>query len=342
MFSTNTNLCAVLASSMIAGSAAADQLNIYNWSDYTPPELIEKFEAETGIDIVLDTYDSNETVLAKLQSGGAGYDIVVVSHDFVPIFISEGLLQSADVSELNGYDNIEERWKSPEWDPGNVYSAPWLWGKTSFAYNTSVYDEPVTSLEVLFNPPEEMAGKTVMFGSPSEVISLAQVYLGLPHCETDPAKMAPVAELLENQREALLAYNSSGTIERLVSSEAYMHQMWDGTAIRARLQNPDVQFVAGEEGTVGWFDSIVIPKDAPNYDNARQFMSFVMQPENAAIMSNFNYYNNAIPASAEFFNDDMRTANELIIPAGYNVSFPPACPPEATALMDRLWTRLKR
>ena len=127
-----------------AGSAAqaGGDLFIYNWTDYTNPDLIKKFEAESGVKVTLDTYDSNETLLAKLKSGSAGYDIVVVSSDFVPIFAKEGLIQKIDAAKLPGYDNIKDRWKSPAWDKDNAYTIPYDWGLTSVAVNTKFVKDP--------------------------------------------------------------------------------------------------------------------------------------------------------------------------------------------------------
>ena len=134
-----------------AGPAAAgEELFIYNWSDYTAPEILAKFEQETGIKVTLDVYDSNETLLAKLKAGNAAYDIVVPSHNFVPILIKDGLLQPIDAPKLGNYANIDDRWRNPEWDPGNRYTVPWMWGTTSFAVDTAVYKGPTDSAALLF------------------------------------------------------------------------------------------------------------------------------------------------------------------------------------------------
>ncbi len=163
-----------LAASFAAPPAKADSdvLHIYTWTDYTSPDLIKKFTAETGIKVTIDTYDSNETLLAKLKAGGAGYDIVVVSNDFVPIFVSQGLIQKADVSSMPNFTHLETRWKARAWDPKAEYTVPWQWGTTSFAYDTAVYPGPVDSLGTLFNPPTALQGKISMLGAQSEVVNI--------------------------------------------------------------------------------------------------------------------------------------------------------------------------
>ena len=146
---------AAAATMLTMGLAKADgELFIYNWTEYTPPELITKFEKETGIKVSVDTYDSNETLLAKLQAGATGYDIVVPSQNFVPILINEGLIQKVGVHKLPNFKNMEDRWQFPEWDPQQEYSGPWQWGTTSFSYNSEIYSGKGASLKEFFEPSE--------------------------------------------------------------------------------------------------------------------------------------------------------------------------------------------
>src|ERR1700712_5219142 len=168
-----------------ACAEAAGNLFIYNWTDYTSPDLIAKFEKETGVKVTIDTYDSNETLLAKLKSGSTGYDIVVVTSDFVPIFINQGLIQKVEAAAMPGFANIEARWQSPAWDKGNAYTIPYHWGVTAYAVNTKFIKEPADSLALLFDPPPEAKGKVGMLAAASEVMSLAELYLGLAPCQPD-------------------------------------------------------------------------------------------------------------------------------------------------------------
>ncbi len=193
--------CITASAALFAASTtyAQEELYLYNWTDYTSPELIEKFESETGIDVTLDTFDTNETLLAKLKSGGATYDIVVPSHNFVSIMVEEDLLQPVNVQELDGYENLDPRWRDPQWDPGNKYSVPWQWGTTSYAVDTAVYDGPIDDYEVLFEPPESLQGSIGMMNSPDDVINMALVYMGEPTCNQDPETMQRVLELLQGQ-----------------------------------------------------------------------------------------------------------------------------------------------
>jgi spermidine/putrescine transport system substrate-binding protein len=321
---------------------AQGELFIYNWTDYTNPELITKFEAETGIKVTLDTYDTNETLLAKLKSGAAGYDIIVPSHNFVPIFIAEGLLEPVNAASLPGYANIDPRWQNPQWDPGNVYTIPWQWGTTSFTINTEKYTGPADSLALLFEPPAELQGQIGMFNSPDEVMAMAEIYLGLPACNESVEDMKKVQELLVAQKPFVKLYSSENIYERMAAGEVLMHQQWNGSAMRARAENPAVQYVFPKEGVVTWMDNLAVAKGAPNKDNAVKFIEFMMQPENAGLQSNFARYANGIAGSEAFMDADLSSAPEIGIPEGVEARFTPSCSAAAIELQDRVWTKVKQ
>jgi spermidine/putrescine transport system substrate-binding protein len=328
--------------SLASFSFAEGELFIYNWSDYTSPELIEKFEAETGIKVTLDIYDSNETLLAKMKSGATGYDIIVPTNSFVPIFIAEGLLEPINATELPGYENIDPRWQNPQWDPNNVYTIPWQWGTTSFAINTKVYTEPVDSLQVLFEPPDVLQGDVGMFNHPEDPIQLALTYYGYPLCSESTDEMRQVQDLLLAQKPFVKVYNSETLSDQLVAGEINIASMWNGATMRARLQNPDIQYIYPKEGVLGWMDNLALAKGAPNKENALKFMEFMLQPENAAIQSNFARYSNGIIGSEEFMDDELSTAPEVVPPADAKIIFSSACPEAAIQLSDRVWTKLKQ
>ncbi|MCX8256161.1 Putrescine-binding periplasmic protein [Beijerinckiaceae bacterium RH AL1] len=335
----------LLALALIATAAparAGGDLFIYNWTDYTAPALIEKFQKETGIKVTVDTYDSNETLLAKLKAGGANYDIVVISSDFVPIFIAEKLIQKIDGPKLDGFQNIEARWRGPAWDKGNDYTVPFDWGVTSFDVNTKYVKVPVDSLKTLFEPPPEAKGRVGMLSAPTEVMSQAELYLGLPPCQTDTANMKKVSSLLEAQSGAVKVYASDGAIEREASGETWIIQIWNGDAARARLANPDIRFVFPKEGVVGWMDNMAIPTSAKNPENARRFMAFLLRPENAALSENFTHYSSAITGVGPFLDPALRDAPELNVPKDTKIVFSPTCPAPAIKLIDRVWTKLRR
>jgi spermidine/putrescine transport system substrate-binding protein len=339
-FLTPLVVFAIMASASAA--RAGGQLFIYNWTDYTAPKLIEKFEKETGIKVTIDTYDSNETLLAKLRTGSSGYDIVIGSSDFIPIFVDQKLIQKIEASKWSDYKNIDSRWRSPKWDPNNDYTIPFGWGVTSYAINTKFIKEPADSLKLLFEPPAAARGKVGMMGAPTEVASMAEVYLGLAPCQTETSNMKKVAALLEAQAPFVKVYASDGIIERLSSGETWIQQTWNGDAARAHLANPDLKFIFPKEGAVAWMDNVAIPADARDPDNARIFLHFLLKPENAALSANFTHYASAIAGVDPYLDPSLRDAPEMKVPADLKLSFTPPCSPRAIDLIDRVWTRLKR
>lgn len=335
-------LVAIAALVAMGGTSAraGGELFIYNWTDYTSPDLIKKFEKETGISVTLDTYDSNETLLAKLKQGGSGYDIVVPTHNFIPIFIKEGLIQKINAKTLKGYSNIESRWKGPSWDPENAYTIPWQWGTTSFTVDSAVYKGDINTYKVLFEPPPELQGKIGMFKTPDEVIPMAEIYLGLPLCNENPDDMKKVLALLEKQKPYVKVYNSDGILERLVSGDTAIHTNWNGYSMRARKQRSTLRYAYPREGVLTWFDNIAVPTTAKNYKNALKFVEFMLQPKNAAIQSNFAGYSNGIAGSRAFMKEELKAAPEMNPPADMKSVFTKTCPEKAIKLTDRVWTKL--
>jgi spermidine/putrescine transport system substrate-binding protein len=336
------NLAGALFALAMPSAALADnnELHLYNWTDYTAPELIKKFEKETGIKVTIDTYDSNETALAKISSGASGYDLIVISNDFVPIFVKQRLFK--DVAAMPNFKNLEPRWQKRSWDPDGKYSVPWMWGTTSYSVDTAVYKGPTDSLQPLFQPPADLKGKIGMFGSPSEVISLALVYMGKPQCNTDPADLKALDALLEAQKPFVKVYNSDGTVERQVSGETIMHQQWSGKAENTRVQKSTVKYVYPKEGIIAWMDNVAVPASSTNVAGAKKFLNFLMDPENIALEQVSTGYQSAVVGSNKYLPPELGNSPEFNPPADLKTVFAPACPEKATKAYDRIWTNLRQ
>lgn len=344
-----TALTATAASvfALAAGLAQAEgQLHIYNWTDYTSPEMIEKFEAETGIDVTLDTYDSNETLLAKMQAGATGYDIIVPSHNFIPIYIAEGLVQEIDVAAMPNFANVEDRWKSPAWDPEQKYSVPFHWGTASVAYRRDLYGKDLESYGEFFEPDEAVSGRISVFKTPEEIVNHAHLYLGQKFCNEDPEAMQRVQDLLIAQKPHVMAYSSEGMNDRLLNGDAIISNHWNGYAFKGRQlaeeAGTDLVYAYPKEGVIGWADGLMIPKSATNVENAKIFMNFIMDPENMGMQSNFAGYGGPIKGQEAFMTEELRTAPEIILPENAKVVFSFACNAKAQSLIDRVWTNVLR
>lgn len=336
---------AMLAAMIATGSAnAADKLSIYHWFEYIPEELLQKFTKETGVEVTMDTFDSNEAMLASLKAGSLGsYDVAVPSDYMVKILLDGDMLQPFEKSELKNFDNIDGPWKDPSFDPGRKHSVPYQWGTTSFAVNRDLYKGDINTTDMLFNPPAELKGKINMLDSQGEVILMAQLHLGIDQCSTNRDDVKKLDALLQEAKGSWASFNSDGAKDVLVSGDAAVGQIFNGFATKAREEGAKIEYAFPKEGYVAWMDNIVLLKDAPNRASAIKFMDFMLKPENAAAVSNYAQYKAGVTGAEAHFEDTIKNSPELNAPEGSpDGTFIQACSQEAQALYDAVWTRLKK
>jgi spermidine/putrescine transport system substrate-binding protein len=334
-------LTAILA--LTASTASAEGvLNLYNWGNYTSPELLEKFKAETGITVTVTDYDSNDTALAKIQAGGHGFDLVVPSANYVPIYVELGLIQQLDLSRLPHHGNIAPEWVNVDWDPGRTFTVPWQLGMTGVAVNTSVYGGDINTSSIWLEPPAELVGKINVTPEMNDVIAMAVMYVGGDLCTDDLEVLRKVRDLLMAAKPSWLSMDY-GMTERMAAGDVGATVYWNGAMMRSRIENPAVAFGFPREGYPIFMDSVALLSDAQNVDEAYAFMDFIMQPENAAMISAFARYANGIAGSEEFMPADMKDAPELVVPEEFRAAgkFLPACPASAVELYTAIWTELQ-
>ena len=208
------------------GAQAEGSLHIYAWADSISPELVTKFETETGMKVTMDSFSSNEDALTKLQAGSSGYDIVTPSQHFVKIMADQGLLEDIDANGLAAFKQVDPKWAGQWWDPANEYSIPLAVGTAGFAVNRDVYKGPIDSWKVLFEPGTDLQGKIAMLSYPDEIIGGAELYLGIPFCTEDSAEMKKVYDLLAAQKPFVTAYSSDNIETRLGNAEVAAHFWW--------------------------------------------------------------------------------------------------------------------
>ncbi|CUH67774.1 Spermidine/putrescine-binding periplasmic protein precursor [Thalassovita gelatinovora] len=342
----NSKLFKAAVTSVIALTAvqaqAEGKLNIYNWGNYTNPEMIKKFEAQYDIDVTLDGYDSNETMLAKVKEGGTGYDIVVPGDYMVAIMVEEGLLAEINASEMDNFKNLDPNWIDVYWDPGRKYSVPYQWGTTSFTVDADVYGGDINTLEIVFNPPAELKGRINMLNDMNDVINAGLRYLDYPRCNSNPEQMKQLLDLLLKAKDDWRTMDYA-VIEKLTSKDVDLSQSWNGAAMRARNDRPTLKYAYPKEGFTGWMDNVAVLADAPNMENAKLFVNFMMDPENAALTSNFARYANGVLGSDKFMDAEMLDAPEIVMPADAPApDFVKPCDQDVVELYNKVWTRLKQ
>ena len=345
---------------LMASLATAEEVRVYNWSDYIDEGLLTKFEEETGIDLIYDVFDSNELLETKMLAGGSGYDVVVPTGTFLQRQIQAGAFQKLDMSKLSNKDNmwdvIEKR--TAQYDPGNEYSINYMWGTTGIGVNTGKVtevlgaDAPISSLDLVFNPEnmEKLASCGVHFlDAPTEMIPAALTYAGLDPDRKDDEALAVAEETLMAVRPYIQKFHSSEYINALANGDICVAFGWSGDILQARDRaaeadnGVEVAYNAPVEGALMWFDQMAIPVDAPNPEAAHTFLNFIMDAQNMAAASNYVYYANGNAASKEFLVEDVigDTAiypDEATLEKLYTVT---PFPPREQRSLTRMWTKVK-
>ena len=319
---------------------AAGTLNILHWAEYAPPEMYEKFEKEHDVKINLDYMDSNDHMLAKVKVGKSGYDIAAPSDYMVKILIDEGLLDKVQPNKFSNFKNVDPIWIDVYYDKGREYSVPWAFGWTGIAVDTDKYKGDINTWAIVLDPPEELKGRISVLSESIELVNAAQFYLGIEPCSKDPKDLKAINDLLVKAKPSWRTITNDLPI--ISSSDVDVIHQWNGDIMKARLENrPSLKYGYPKEGSLAWTDSIVVLKDAPNKENAKLFMNFMMEPENAAMMSNFTRYPNPIKGSGKFMDKVLSTAPELNPPEGVTLPITLLlCDQETLDIYNKIWTNL--
>ncbi len=330
---------------LLASPAFAEgELKVYHWFEYIPQELVDKFTAETGIAVTIDTYDSNESMLASLKAGKLGqYDVAVPGDYMVQIMGAEGLLDTFTPEELPNFGNIDPKWVDVPFDQGRKSSIPYQWGTTAFSVNRDVYKGDINSLSMIFNPPEELKGKINVLDSQGEVLALGSIYMGIPQCSTDKTQLKALSDMLVAAKANWASFGSDTAKDVLVSGDAAAGMIYNGFSAKARAEGAHVEYAYPKEGYVVWMDNMVLLKDAPNRDNALKFMNFLLEPENAAAVTNYAAYTSGVVGVEPFLDEAIKSSPETNPPADAPAgSFVLVCDEATQKLYDAIWINLKK
>jgi len=334
-------------------------LNVYNWSDYIEPGVLEEFRKQTGIKINYDVFDANEVLETKLLAGHTNYDIVVPSAPFLARQIKAGVFQKLDKSKLPNLKNLDPQvLKQLEvYDPGNQYSVPYMWVTSGPGYNVAkiherMPDAPVDSLRMLYDPAVVSkfadCGVSVL-DAPSEIVGSVLIYLGRPGDSESTEDLQAAEKVLMSIRPYLRYVNSSRYIEDLANGETCLALGWSGDIKQARDRARDagkdieIKYSIPRNGTILNFDMLAIPADAPHPQNAHLFINFLLDPQVAARNSNLVKYANANVASDQYLDDAVKNDPNIYPPPDIRAKLVPEPPrsQEYQRLLTRAWTRFK-
>jgi spermidine/putrescine transport system substrate-binding protein len=302
-----------LALTACAGGDSGDakELNIYAWAGEVPDSVVEAFEKETGISVNVDTFDSNETMIAKLAAGNTGYDIVEPSQYAVQQLVGQDLIEPIDYSKVQGMDNLQAKFVNPSFDPENKHAVPWIWGTTGLLYNEACTKAPLTSWNALFDPA--FRGKIYMLDNmlASYIVGLQST--GSSATSTNEAEIAKATDKLIQQKPLLAGYNSTNYYDLVASGDACASLAWGGSSVgKVVADNPDVKYTLPTEGGTLWVDSFSIAIGAPHTDAAYKWLNFVLKPEIGAMATNDGSLATTNEASRKLVTDPKVLQNPAI------------------------------
>ncbi|MGL5080801.1 MAG: polyamine ABC transporter substrate-binding protein [Microcoleaceae cyanobacterium] len=263
-------------------------LSLYNWSTYIDPAVITEFEQKYGVKVNYDTYDSNESLYAKLKPGNPGYDIAFPADYMVKILADEGLLEPLNKENIPNIQHVDPKFLNPPYDPENTYSFPYQWGTLGIGYNIKATGQEITSWEAMFDP--KLVGKTAWLDDMRYTFGAILMYLGYDPNTTNPTEIEQAKTfILKNQKTIAAFVPDTGQL-LLNQGEVDFTMEYSGDIFQVMAENPNLRYAIPKEGTILWTDNMVIPKGAPNKALAEKFINFILEPEVGARISNFINY----------------------------------------------------
>jgi spermidine/putrescine transport system substrate-binding protein len=333
----------------------ASELSVYNWADYIDEELLKNYEKEYGVKIIYDTFASNEDLLAKLQAGATGYDVIVPSDYMVAQMIDLGLLAEIDHNNILNLKNIDPFFRNAPYDPGNKHCVPYQWGTTGLAYSTKLFgDNPPDSWSFLFDPEQAKkwadAGGINVLNDQRELLGSALKYLGYSLNTHDEKQLEEAKNAIVAIKPYIKTFNSEDYDDSLlIPGEVVISQAWSGDGFKAVFETMDEAtgksewgYVIPKEGAMVWQDNLCVTAASQKKATAEHFMNYLLDAKNSAAITNFTYYASPNKAAREFVNKDI-LEDPGIYPAEETMAKLEWAEKlgETLFVYDRLWTEIK-
>ncbi len=335
-------LVLVLAAGLLSGCGSKDErvVYVYNWGEYMDESLNDEFTAKTGIKVVYDYFDTNEALYALLKGGSAEYDVIFPSDYMIERMINEDMLAKIDYEKLPNYANIDDKFKDLPYDPQGQYSVPYLWGILGIIYNTTMVDEPVDSWDILWD--EKYSGDILMIGNQRDAIAVALKRLGFSMNTTDETELLGAENELKKQKDLLQAYVMDQSYNKMEGNSAALCLYYSGDALAMMENNPDLSFAVPEEGSNYYMDSMCIPKNAKNMDEAHEYINFMLEAESGLRNSEEVYGSTPNKETFKLLDPDSQ-ASEFMYPSDEVLAkseMYSALPEDTYKLYDEIWKNL--
>jgi len=323
-------------------ATASDKLYIYTWSQYTDEDLLNSFTSQTGIKVVADVFDSNETMLARLQAGGgANYSVLYPSDYMVRRMMELGLLSQLDSTRLTGLDNLLARFQNPEYDPDNRHSVPMSWGTTGFVYNSEKLAVAPTDWDYLWTRQQQLSKRMTLLNDVREVMGGTLRMLGYSYNSKDESQIKQAYERLQTLKPAIAAFDTDAWQNQILAGDLLLAMSYSADAIRVSQENPSLRYVIPRSGSSLWTDTMVIPNTAPNPDAAYAWINFMLQPDVAAQMCQRLSIATPNQVAVEQLPPELRNNTNLFPPESILQNCERIAPlGEVDAVYDRYWTQL--
>lgn len=324
-------------------SPAARTLNIYTWANYVDDELIQGFENKTGIRVVADVFDSNETMLAKMQAGGgSAYSLIYPSDYMVAQMLEEtDLLQPIDRAQVQHLDGLLANWKNPPYDPNNQHSIPYVWGTTGILYNAEAVNPAPTDWDTFWANRDPLRRRMTMLNDVREVFGVALKSLGYSTNTTNPDEIREAYEKLRELKGSLNQFTTDGWRDQMVAGDLALAQVYSTDGIGAKNDNANLRYIVPASGTTLWTDTIAMPRTAPNVQGAYAWINYLLEPQNASKL--IDRLNLAVPYQGAIdLASDEKKSNRALFPDAATLAKCEAISPvgDAIDIYDRYWTQL--
>ena len=323
-------------------------LYVYNWGEYISDgsddsmDVIKEFEKLTGIKVEYTTFDTNEGLFSKLQSGSAYYDIIIPSDYMVSRMAQNGMLEKLNYANIPNFEKyVDDNFKSPDYDANQEYSVPYTWGTVGLIYNTKYVKEEVDGWDILWD--EKYSGKILMFSNSRDAFAIALKRLGYSMNTENPGELREAMELLKEQKDVVQAYVMDQIFDKMTEENAWIAPYYAGDYITMSQTNEDLAFVFPKEGFNQFVDAMCIPKGCVNQEAAEMFINFMCEPRVSAENCGYIGYSTPISAAKDLMDEEM-VSNKIAYPDSEilensetfcNLSS------ETNKLLDDLWIEIR-